>query len=91
MNIKVYRIFLTAALSLLLTAPLWGYAYSGATSNSIAAWLPGTIPMQIKLGTGVLPLQDSTNYSTSVQAAMTSCSFGSRACMAGSSSLNRSR
>ncbi len=65
MKNKLRSFFAGLWFALLMAAPAWGYVYSSSQS----VWSPGGIPMQIKLGSDGL-LQDGTNYSTSVQAAM---------------------
>ena len=59
------RLF-AALLPLSLIVPAFAYTYV----NPVSVWQPGTIPMQIKLGS-VSTLTDGTNYSTSAQTAMT--------------------
>ncbi|MDB6168821.1 MAG: hypothetical protein JWM88_1685 [Verrucomicrobia bacterium] len=62
------KFFLGALLALAGAASALAYSY--IDSPSVAVWQPGTISIQIKLGTATT-LSDGTNHSTSVQTAMT--------------------
>lgn len=65
-NLLLRALAIGAALLAAASAPAYETIRSG---SSLIKWANGTIPMQIKLGTSPT-LQDGTNYSSSVQAAM---------------------
>ncbi|MEO6003568.1 MAG: FG-GAP-like repeat-containing protein [Opitutus sp.] len=66
MQTRLFRTALAIVLASSLASQALAYVYSASSS----VWLPGSIPFQIKLGTGTGPLQDGTNFTTSLQAAL---------------------